>query len=93
MHTMFRMKLLWYKDKNSKKKCMQLVQIDVNCCKCEFPAEGLVLKIERYSQSLTQGYNIPHTGGTPVAQMVEHRAVTREVVSSTPAGPTFRVFK
>ena len=28
-----------------------------------------------------------------VAQLVEHRAVTREVVSSTPAGPTLRVFK
>ena len=29
----------------------------------------------------------------PVAQLVEHRAVTREVVSSTPAEPTLRVFK
>ena len=29
----------------------------------------------------------------PVAQLVEHQAVTREVVSSTPAGPTLRVFK
>ena len=29
----------------------------------------------------------------PVAQMVERRAVTREVVSSTPAGPTLRVLK
>ena len=28
-----------------------------------------------------------------VAQLVEHRAVTREVVSSTPAGPTLKVFK
>ena len=27
-----------------------------------------------------------------VAQLIEHRA-TREVVSSTPAGPTFRVLK
>ena len=27
-----------------------------------------------------------------VAQLVEHPAVTREVVSSTPAGPTLRVF-
>ena len=36
---------------------MQIVQIDINCCKCEFPAEGLVLKIERYAQRLTQGYN------------------------------------
>ena len=29
----------------------------------------------------------------PVAQLVEHRAAMREVVSSTPAGPTLRVFK
>ena len=29
----------------------------------------------------------------PVAQFVEHRAVTREVVSSTPAGPSLRVLK
>ena len=29
----------------------------------------------------------------PVAQLVEHRAVTLEVVSSSPAGPTLRVFK
>ena len=34
-----------------------------------------------------------HPPPAPVAQMVEHRAVTREVVSSTPAGPTLRVFK
>ena len=29
----------------------------------------------------------------PVAQLVEHRVVMREVVSSTPAGPTLRVLK
>ena len=29
----------------------------------------------------------------PVAQLIERRVVTREVVSSTPAGPTFRVLK
>ena len=28
----------------------------------------------------------------PVAQLVEHRVVLREVVSSTPAGPTLMVF-
>ena len=28
-----------------------------------------------------------------VAQLVEHRAVTLEAASSTPAGPTLRVFK
>ena len=28
-----------------------------------------------------------------VAQLVEHRAVTQEFVSSTPAGPTLRVVK
>ena len=29
----------------------------------------------------------------PVAQLVGHRVVTREVVSSTPTGPTLRVLK
>ena len=29
----------------------------------------------------------------PMAQLVEHRVVMREVVSSTPAGPTLRVLK
>ena len=29
----------------------------------------------------------------PVAQLIEHRVVMQEVVSSTPAGPTLRVFK
>ena len=29
----------------------------------------------------------------PVAQLVEHQAVTREVVSSTLAGPSLRVLK
>ena len=30
---------------------------------------------------------------TPGAQLVEHRAAMREVVSSTPAGPTLMVLK
>ena len=30
---------------------------------------------------------------TTNSELVEHRAVTREVVSSIPAGPTLRVFK
>ena len=38
-----------------------------------------------------------HFAGTicraPVAQSVEHRTAIREVVSSTPAGPTLRVLK
>ena len=39
-----------------------------------------------------------HTGDTVVnvhrwAQLVEHRAVMREVVSSTPTGPSFRFLK
>ena len=29
----------------------------------------------------------------PVAQLVEHRAIMREVESSTPAGPTLTVLK
>ena len=28
-----------------------------NLCKCETPAQGFVLKIERYAQRLTQGYS------------------------------------
>ena len=36
---------------------------------------------------VSSGYN------TPVAQSVENRAAMREVVSSTPAGPTCRVLK
>ena len=35
----------------------------------------------------------PNGNRAPVAQLVEHRVVTREVVSSTPAGPTLRVLK
>ena len=31
--------------------------MDVNRCKCESPAKGLVLKRERYTQRLTEGYN------------------------------------
>ena len=37
-----------------------------------------------------EGGNLHHA---PMAQLVEHRAVMREVVSSTPAGPTLRVLK
>ena len=33
----------------------------------------------------------PHRA--PVAQLVGHRVVTQEVVSSTPTGPTLRVLK
>ena len=29
----------------------------------------------------------------PAAQLIEHRVVMQEVVSSTPAGPTLRVLK
>ena len=38
-------------------------------------------------------YKTGYSHRAPVAQLVEHRAVMREVVSSTPAGPTLRVFK
>ena len=40
-----------------------------------------------------QNTHTAHRYRAPVAQLVEHGAVTREVVSSTPAGPTLRVFK
>ena len=33
------------------------------------------------------------TGCSPVAQLIEHRLIMREVVSSTPTGPTLRVLK
>ena len=38
-------------------------------------------------------HRAPLSHRAPVAQLVEHRAVMREVVSSTLAGPTLRVFK
>ena len=34
-----------------------------------------------------------HSNRAPMAQLVEYRAVMREVVSSTPAGPSLRVLK
>ena len=57
--------------------------------------------------NLTFNHNLPNWSqyknwfsDTPVAQLVEHRAqlvehraAMREVVSSTPAGPTLRVLK
>ena len=45
------------------------------------------------SQSVGKGRKGIDGNRAPVAQLVEHQAVTREVVSSTPAGPTLRVFK
>ena len=39
------------------------------------------------------GYHFLVTFPRPVAQLVEHRVVVREVVSSTPSEPTLRVFK
>ena len=38
-------------------------------------------------------FSIIHLNRTPVAQLVERRAETREVVRSTPAGPSLRVLK
>ena len=35
----------------------------------------------------------PRTDSSPITQLVEHRVVMREVVSSSPAGPTLRVLK
>ena len=60
MYTLFRKanqnKIIVEQKQKYQKQCMQIVQIDVNCCKCEFPSKGLVLKIERYAQRLTKGY-------------------------------------
>ena len=44
--------------------------------------------------NLISGQAYPDYGiRLPVAQLVEHWAGTREIVSSTPAGPTLRVLK
>ena len=43
--------------------------------------------IHGYYDLTTSFYHVP------VAQLVEHQAVMREVMSSTPAGPTHRVLK
>ena len=40
-----------------------------------------------------RGHSSTSANRAPMAQLVEHRDVTREVVSSTPAGPTLRVLK
>ena len=45
------------------------------------------------SEEISSVVQILWTDRAPLAQLVEHRAVTREVVSSTPAGPTLRVLK
>ena len=49
-----------------------------------YPADGAIQFLKNWNLVVSPA---------PVAQLVEHRAVTREVVSSTPAGPTLRVFK
>ena len=47
----------------------------------------------RRTYKSNQDQNTSDTTSAPVGQLVEHRAVTREVVSSTPAGPSLRVLK
>ena len=53
------------------------------CCNDNFIGKG----IPHYHITISEFYR------APVAQLVEHRAVTREVASSFPAGPTLWVFK
>ena len=53
---------------------MKIVQIDVNGCKCESPAEGLVLKMERYVQRLTQGDSAHEASYTCVPGLHNNRA-------------------
>ena len=53
---------------------------DVKSAKINYPT----------GNSVTKG---PILDRAPVAQLVEHWVVTREVVSSIPAGPTLRVLK
>ena len=47
---------------------------------------------EKYTGGEHQDLSITYNRG-PVAQWLEHLAVTREVVSTPPAGPTLRVLK
>ena len=49
-----------------------------------------MLEIELYQISLPYDRG---RSGYEITQLVEHRAAMREVVSSTPAGPTLRVLK
>ena len=46
-----------------------------------------------YTKYVAQCHGGYHTFCAPVAQLVEHRNVMQEVVSSTLAGPTLRVLK
>ena len=62
-------------------------KVSVNCQRWVNYQRSLLTE----AQEMADNTHITHRA--PVAQLVEHRAVTREVVSSTPAGPTLRVFK
>ena len=55
-----------------------------------FRTKGSTLRLKANKSSFNSN---AATKRAPVAQLVEHWAVMREVVSSTPAGPTFRVLK
>ena len=50
-------------------------------------------KEEKRRKCALQGHRSFQVNCAPVAQLIEHRSVTREVVSSTPVGPTLRVLK
>ena len=60
---------------------------------CTTPNENPLYSFDRDRSFLSARGVAIELDRAPVAQLVEHRAVTREVVSSTPAGPTLRVFK
>ena len=47
----------------------------------------------RQTDGREDGWTNDRLNHAQVAQLVEHRAVMREVVSSTPAGPTIRILK
>ena len=57
-------------------------------CRWEVKHENMVLSNEFQALSF-----FTLTISPPLAQLLEHRAATREAVSSTPPGPTRRVFK
>ena len=56
-------------------------------------SEYFVTGFEKLTLCSSGGIHFLYKNRSPVAQLIEHRVVTREVVSSTPAGPTLRVLK
>ena len=80
----------------TKEKALNLKHAAVDLLHCKNPTIGDVARVLGLIVSSFQGvaYGPLHFRyRAPVAQLVENRAAMQEVVSSTPAGPTLRVFK